>query len=81
MNLPMAECRIDEEGTRLVGSEFIPLPNFQPDHSDYRNTCFIAVVVNLRSLLPAINDVLHLNERSWKETITAVRAKWGQKYA
>ena len=77
----MAECRIDEEGTRLVGSEFIPLPNFQPEQSDYRNTCFIAVVVNLRSLLPAINDVLHLNERSWKETITAVRVKWRQKYA
>ena len=76
----MAEWRIDEQGTRLVGSEFIPLPNFQPDHSDSRNTCFIAVVVNLRSLLPAINDVLHLNQRSWKETITEVRARWVQKY-
>ena len=77
----MAECRTDEEGTRLVGWEFITLPNFQPDHSDDRNTCVIAVVVNLRSLLPAINDVLHLSERSWKETIRAVRTKWGQKYS
>ena len=71
----------DQEGTRLVGLEFIPLPNFQPGHSGDQNTCFIGVVINLRGLIPAVNEVLQLSVRSWKETIRAVRAKWGQKYA
>ena len=70
-----------KDGGRLVGWEFIPLPNFQPGHSDYRNTCIIAVVTNLRGLIPAVNEVLQLSVRTWKETIRAVRAKWGQKYA
>ena len=61
--------------------EFIPLANFQEGDASYRNTCFIAVVMNLRGLIPAIDEVLSLNTLSWKETITVVRAKWRNKYA
>ena len=71
----------DHEGSRLVGLDFIPLPNFQSGYSDYEITCFIVVVINLRGLIPAVHEVLQLSEHSWKETTRAVRGKWRQKYA
>ena len=64
----------------LDDSNFIPLRNFQPGNDSYRNTCFIAVVVNLRGLIPAIDQVLALRRRTWKETVLAVRGKWDKKY-
>ena len=65
---------------RLVGNEFIPLPNFQPNDSRFRNTCFIAVVVNLRNLIPDIARVLDLQNSTWKEVITVVRGMCKCKY-
>ena len=58
---------------RLVGSDFIPLPNFQPDDIRFSNTCFIAVVVNLRNLIPDIVRFLDLQNSTWKEVVRAVR--------
>ena len=65
----------------LQDPEFVPLANFQQGSLSYRNTCFIAVVINLRGLIPAIDEVLGLSALTWKETIAIVRAKWGNKYA
>ena len=52
---------VEAGDVRVSGAHFIPLANFQPGDRGYRNTCFIAVVVNLRALIPAINEVLRLH--------------------
>jgi len=65
---------------RLVGNDFIPLPNFQPDDIRFWNTCFIAVVVNLRNLVPDIARVLDLQNSTWKEVIRVVRGMCKCKY-
>ena len=65
----------------LIGERFIPLKNFQPGSTNYQNTCFIAVVVNLRALIPQIGRVLQLQNQTWKETIDLVRRKWNAKYS
>ena len=60
---------------------FLPLPNFQPGDVDFMNTCFIAVIVNLRYLIPAVFTVLGLSSLSWKQVIKMVRrTKWDGKY-
>ena len=66
---------------RLRGLDFVPLANLQQGSPSYRNMCFIATVVNLRGLIPAIDEVLRLSALTWKDTITVLRAKWGNKYA
>ena len=65
----------------LVGNEFIPLPNFLPNDVRFRNTCFIAAVLNLRTLLPDIARVLELHNLTWEEAIKTIRAKWENKYS
>jgi len=65
----------------LGGNEFIPLWNFQSNDRDFHNTCFIAAVINLRILIPAISCVLGLQNRTWNDTIKLVRAKWNSKYS
>ena len=64
----------------LGGTEFVALPNFQPGSLDYRNTCFIAAVVNLRTVLPQIATVLALDSSSWKEVIHHARQLFNGKY-
>ena len=57
----------------LGGRKFKPLFNFQPGDDCFKNTCFIAAVVNLSSLLPRITEALSLRTRTWKEVILHVR--------
>ena len=64
-----------------IGARFISLPNGQAGSDNYRNTCFIAVVVNLRALIPQIGRVLQLQTHTWKETIDLVRSKWNARYS
>ena len=64
----------------LGGIEFVALPNFQQGSLDYRNTCFIAAVVNLRSVLPQIATVLGLDNSSWKEVIHHARQLFNGEY-
>ena len=47
-----------------IGEEnvWLPLPNFQAGDVRYNNTCFIAAVVNLRGVFPAIVRKLKLCE-------------------
>ena len=60
---------------------FFPLPNFQAGDVDFMNTCFIAVIVNLRYLIPAVFSVLGLKSLSWMQVIKLVRgSKWHGKY-
>ena len=60
---------------------FFPLPNFQAGDVDFMNTCFIAVIVNLRYLIPAVFSVLGLKSLSWMQVIKLVRGnKWHGKY-
>ena len=56
----------------LHASEFIELRNFLPGRGrDFRNTCFIAVVANLRHLLRPVQ--LQTSKRTWTELVTFVR--------
>ena len=57
---------------------FVPLFNFQPGSDNFRNTCFIAAVANLRHVLhPVMN---HVEDFNWKDYINFVRSSWNQKY-
>ena len=64
----------------LGGHAFVPLNNFMPDDDRYQNTCFIAAIVNLHTLIPGMTGVLELDRRTWKEVICLARAKWNNLY-
>ena len=56
----------------LHATEFIELRNFLPSRGrDFRNTCFIAVVANLRHLLRPVHLVT--SKRTWTQFVTFVR--------
>ena len=56
----------------LLQDEFVPLYNFQPSGGmNFRNTCFIAVVANLRHLLEPIRN--KLRNFTWSEFVQHVR--------
>ena len=56
----------------LHGTEFIELRNFLPlPGRDFRNTCFVAVVANLRHLLYPVR--LETSKRTWTQLVTFVR--------
>ena len=63
----------DSIGDRLCNGDFVPLENGQSGDVRYRNTCWLAAVVNLCPVLLVIADVLGLRDRSWKETIHHAR--------
>ena len=71
----------DSIGDRLCNGDYVALENFLPGHVRYRNTCWLAAVVNLCPVLPVIADVLGLRDRSWKETIHHARELWHEKYS
>ena len=58
--------------------EFVPLHNFQPGDVNFNNTCFIAVVANLRHVLQPVMDVVR--QYTWNEYINHVRSNWNGKY-
>ena len=63
----------------LLGEDFVPLHNFQAGDDDYKNTCFIAVVANLRHVL---EPVMHAVEKyTWKDYIHRVRSSWDGTFA
>ena len=56
----------------LHAAEFIRLDNFLPGHgSDFSNTCFIAVVANLRHLLCPVHQ--QISQYTWTELVNYVR--------
>ena len=56
----------------LQAAEFIELRNFMPGRGpDFRNTCFVAVVANLRHLLRPVH--LETSKRTWNQFVTFVR--------
>ena len=56
----------------LKATQFMELRNFLPARGrDFRNTCFIAVVANLRHLLRPVH--LETSKRTWTELVTFVR--------
>ena len=70
------------EGPAIGGGKtWIPLPNFQAGDDRYKNMCFIAAVVNLRGLFPAIGRKLQLEERGWKDVICIARSLDNNKYS
>ena len=57
---------------------FVPLPNFVPGDDNFRNTCFIAVVANLRHVLhPVMKEV---RQHRWLKYIHRVRTSWRGAY-
>ena len=58
---------------------FVPLYNFQPGNVNYENTCFIAVVANLRHVLQPVMDVVC--QYTWNDYIHHVRTSWDGKYS
>ena len=62
----------DCDGVPLQGTEFMELTNFMPGRGpDFRNTCFVAVVANLRHLLRPVH--LETSKRTWTQFVTFVR--------
>ena len=62
----------------LLRDEFVPLFNFQAGNVNFQNTCFIAVVANMRHvLLPVMEEV---RQYTWKEYIMHVRTSWHGEY-
>ena len=59
---------------QLGGKTFVPLPNFMPGGDRFKNTCFIAAVVNLSSVFPAIGQALRLEQNSWGDVIRLARS-------
>ena len=56
----------------LQAKEFVELPNFLPDRGrDFHNTCFIAVVANLRHLLKPVQQ--QISQYTWIELVNYVR--------
>ena len=64
-----------------TGKAWVPLPNFQAGDDRFKNTCFIAAVVNLRGLFPAIGRKLQLEEQDWKDVICIARSLDNNKYS
>ena len=63
----------------LLREEFVPLFNFQAGNVNFQNTCFIAVVANMRHvLLPVMEEV---RQHTWKEYIIRVRTSWHGEYS
>ena len=58
---------------RLADASFEPLPNFLDD-GDFANTCFIAVVANLRHVLPSVNKFLNEQNHTWPSFVRYCRA-------
>ena len=52
--------------------DFVPLPNFQDD-ADFANTCFIAVVANLRHVLPPVMNFMTEHKHTWTSFVTYAR--------
>lgn len=60
------------DGVSLQGTEFMELRNFMPGRGpDFRNTCFVAVVANLRHLLRPVHSVT--SKLTWTQFVTFVR--------
>ena len=63
----------------LLRGDFVPLNNFQPGNVNFQNTCFIAVVANLRHILqPVMKEV---RQYKWKDYIHRVRTSWHGEYS
>ena len=58
----------------FLRGEFVPLQNFQPGDVNFRNTCFIAVVANLRHVLQPVMEAVR--QYKWKDYINLVRTSW-----
>ena len=62
--------------------DFVPLHNFLEDHGeDFANTCFIAVVANLRNVLPPVMKFLVEHRHSWSSFVTYTRTLRDDKHA
>ena len=62
----------------LLRGGFAPLHNFVPGHVNFQNTCFIAVVANLRHVLLPV--MLEVWEHRWLNYIHRVRTSWRGAY-
>ena len=59
---------------------FVPLHNFQGGR-DFANTCFIAVVANLRHVLPPVMKLMTEHKHTWESFVTYARALRDKKHA
>ncbi len=63
----------------VLSEDYVPLYNFQLGSNDFRNTCFIAAVANLRHVLQPVMEITR--RRTWKDFIIFARNEWKGKYA
>ena len=55
-------------------SAFVPLDNFIPEGGrDFANTCFIAVVANLRHVLPPVMKFMKEHKHTWPSFVNYSR--------
>ena len=59
---------------------FVPLHNFQGGR-DFANTCFIAVVANLRHVLPPVMKFMTEHKHTWESFVLYARALRDKKHA
>ena len=66
----------------LLHAAFVPLHNFLPEGGrDFANTCFIAVVANLRHVLPPVMKFMNEHKHTWASFVTYSRALRDEKHA
>ena len=68
--------------TSLSHGAFVPLPNFIPSGGrDFQNTCFIAVVANLRHVLPPVMQFITDQKHTWESFVSFSRTLRDDKQA
>ena len=68
--------------TSLSHGAFVPLHNFMPAGGrDFENTCFIAVVANLRHVLPPVMQLMTEQKHTWESFVTFSRTLRDDKHA
>ena len=63
----------------LSRKDFVPLKNFQLVNENFRNTCFIAVVANLRNVLEPVMQAVQ--NKNWNDYVNLVRTAWDGQYS
>ena len=77
-----SSCNLERTVNTPLLEDFVPLHNFLADYGeDFANTCFIAVIANLRNVLPPVKKFLVEHRHSWSSFVTYTRTLADEKHA
>ena len=63
----------------LLRKDFVALKNFPLGNENFRNTCFIAVVANVRHVLQPVMQAVQ--NKKWNDYVNLVRSTWDGQYS